>query len=777
MDRKRISLTGVSPLEMFQSGMNAINALHGSSTSLGTNKASELRKDPPKIVSLDNMKVAGSNASILLTRYPIVQLATASSTSTTTSILSTRTAASLNENMTALIPTQNSTSGLVINPSNTDVIVSSVVSGLKRRQKNPPKGRGKDIVKPEKKSKIRKALPNAAIHKASELQLHKIVNNQQKAFLVNHVTGQQAATTGIPSLRSITSVPENATQEQLLAAQALLSAQAAKTTIVPQKQVTVETAMLNQQAQKVISESLGNAKLERTNATMSTNINTIIISPPPNRTVSSANHLTEALFNQLNVKPNDVNLKSIPGGSPTSALAAAASARLVADTGGAPGSLSISISSGAEKSGDTPNISSPAIASTMNHFITSKTTQDSRGTKEQPKLSPVLVLSSPNKTSMVNKPIHSSLTTQQNAIKSSMQNNGGQMLQFYLVSQNSIQGTTAPGKVNSPILRAYTVPSQTNPNSKLLVMNKGNASQALQTLALQQTSKNQKLVNSHSKNNALQIQNVLPMQVIPSKLSPSKNTNLTQIQYVKTISTTSVHLQPRPGNPLNSQPRGFPLVQYITTAPYVMPTISSSMRKSVPLLTSNNFVRIAPGPSTTDAAVSAKLLKEQKQEEEELLRKLQEQLFSTSKKTPAAGEMIVISSNLSNVTTSHGASSTGESIDTQAALTSVIQMPTNSNTNTSPVEKSETQSSPSADSDKCLNTTAESRTEISTNCTTFQPSLTSTSTISTFVKVFKHQSTVSLSSPASIKTGVVMSSRKSTEMIQGLFGLILLILF
>ena len=201
------------------------------------------------------------------------------------------------------------------------------------------------------------------------------------------------------------------------------------------------------------------------------------------------------------------------------------------------------------------------------------------------------------------------------------------------------------------------------------------------------------------------------------------------------------------------------------------------MRKSVPLLTSNNFVRIAPGPSTTDAAVSAKLLKEQKQEEEELLRKLQEQLFSTSKKTPAAGEMIVISSNLSNVTTSHGASSTGESIDTQAALTSVIQMPTNSNTNTSPVEKSETQSSPSADSDKCLNTTAESRTEISTNCTTFQPSLTSTSTISTFVKVFKHQSTVSLSSPASIKTGVVMSSRKSTEMIQGLFGLILLILF
>ena len=764
---------------MFQSGMNAINALHGSSTSLGTNKANELRKDPPKIVSLDNMKLAGNNASILLTRYPIVQLATASSTSTTTSIpTSTRTAVSLNENVTALIPTQNSTSGLVINPSNTDAIVSSVVSGLKRRQKKIPKGRGKDTVKPEKKSKIRKALPNAAIHKASELQLHKIVNSQQKAFLVNHVTGQQAATTGIPSLRSITSVPENATQEQLLAAQALLSAQAAKTTIVPQKQVTVETAMLNQQAQKVISESLGNAKIERTNATISTNINTIIISPPPNRTVSSANHLTEALFNQLNVKPNEGNLKSIPGGSPTSVLTAAASARLVADTVGAPGSLSISISSGAEKSVDTPNISSPTIASTMNHFITSKTTQDSRATKAQPKLSPVLVLSSPNKTSMVNKPIHSSLTTQQNVIKSSMQNNGGQMLQFYLVSQNSMQGTTAPGKVNSPILRAYTVPSQTNPNSKLLVMNKGNASQALQTLALQQTSKNQKLVNSHSKNNALQIQNVLPMQMIPSKLSPSKNTNLTQIQYVKTINTTSVHLHPRPGNPLSSQPRGFPLVQYITTAPYVIPTVSSSVRKSVPLLTSNNFVRIAPGPSTTDAAVSVKLAKEQKQEEEELLRKLQEQLFSTSKKTPATGEMIVVSSNLSNANSSHGASSTGESTDTQAALTSVIQMPTNSNTNTSPVEKSKTQSSPSEHSGKCVNTTAESRTRTeSTNCTNFQPSLTSTSTVSTFVNVFKHQSTASLSSPASVKTGVVMSSRKSTEMIQGVFEFILLILF
>ena len=135
MDRKRISLTGVSPLEMFQSGMNAINALHGSSTSLGTNKANELRKDPPKIVSLDNMKLAGSNASILLTRYPIVQLATANSTLTTTSIpTSARAAVSLNENVTALIPTQNSTSGLVINPSNTDAIVSSVVSGLKRRQ-------------------------------------------------------------------------------------------------------------------------------------------------------------------------------------------------------------------------------------------------------------------------------------------------------------------------------------------------------------------------------------------------------------------------------------------------------------------------------------------------------------------------------------------------------------------------------------------------------------------------------------------------------------------
>ena len=776
MDRKRISLTGVSPLEMFQSGMNAINALHGSSTSLGTNKANELRKDPPKIVSLDNMKLAGSNASILLTRYPIVQLATANSTLTTTSIpTSARAAVSLNENVTALIPTQNSTSGLVINPSNTDAIVSSVVSGLKRRQKKSPKGRGKDIVKSEKKSKIKKALPNAAIHKASELQLHKIVNSQQKAFLVNHVTGQQAATTGIPSLRSITSVPENATQEQLLAAQALLSAQAAKTTIAPQKQVTVETAMLNQQAQKVISESLGNAKIERTNATISTNINTIIISPPPNRTVSSANHLTEALFNQLNVKPNEVNLKSIPGGSPTSVLTAAASARLVADTGVAPGSLSISISSGAEKSGGTANISSPTIASTMNHFISSKATQDSRGTKAQPKLSPVLVLSSPNKTSMVNKPIHSSLTTQQNAIKSSMQNNGGQMLQFYLVSQNSMQGTTAPGKVNSPILRAYTGPSQTNPNSKLLVMNKGNASQALQTLALQQSSKNQKLINSHSKNNALQIQNVLPMQMIPSKLSPSKNTNLTQIQYVKTINTTSVHLHPRPGNPLNSQPRGFPLVQYITTAPYVMPTVSSPVRKSVPVLTSNNFVRIAPGPSTTDTAASVKLAKEQKQEEEEL-RKLQEQLFSTCKKIPATGEMIVVSSNLSNVITSHSASSTGESSDTQAALTSVIQMSTNSNTNTSPVEKRETQSSPCEHSGKCVNATAESRTE-STNCTNFQPSLTSTSTISTFAKVFKHQTTASLSSPASVKTGVVMSSRKSTETIQGSFGVILLILF
>lgn len=616
-DRKRISLTGVSPLEVFQSGMNAINHLSASpliKNNLQPNKVivpntvqSVASSFNSNLISIPNHEAA--NLSVFTSNVSVNTTSNITGNKLFTVVPASPQLLSTNAYLGASVPMNKiitvshpkTSSSSEINASS---LFTTVMSGIKKqRQKKTglAKGRGKGNVVDDKKKKIiRKALPNAEIQKASDLQLHHIVNtHQSKTFLVDQKGSIQIS--NIPSLRSITSVPKASlrnnlvTNEQIIAAQNLLAAQTSRTTLDLQNIYETLQVAVQQQTSAVRTQSPMNTTSLAKNETLKSLLSRSDL--PPNRTVSTTDHLNDAIMNQLSGKVNEMYHTSLPNAILSST-----------ESSSIPSLNQMQMYSMAKLNPTTVNTSSSTIT---NHVIKKNET-------------------------ILNKPITQTSYRQSSVsptVSTATTNPGNQMVFLHFVSQ----GDNA-SKINTPLVRTYSVGAQpstlsSQQQSKYLVMDNTNtASQTLQTLALQQNQTIQQKLSPTENKAALQYQNIVTLQNLQSQNCASSRMNKTSscFQYVQTV------------NPNNA----VPVVHYLQqTSPYLYSTATDQMTTGS---TGKNLVRIAPGPISSEANASTLLFKQQlEKSKEDELRKLQEELFRKPKK-------LTISTESSNTSSKSG---------------------------------------------------------------------------------------------------------------------------
>ena len=231
------------------------------------------------------------------------------------------------------------------------------------------------------------------------------------------------------------------------------------------------------------------------------------------------------------------------------------------------------------------------------------------------------------------------------------------MLLLQFVTQSNSTGKVTNTNVNNPIVRAYPVSHpqafvHTQGQSKFLVMGKGNASQALQTLALQKNQSSASTLSQHDVNKrTLQIQGLIPMQTHPSQVSPrGVHTHALPLQYVAAVNRPGFPIT-QPGITISQSLDGatYPLMQYIpptSHVSYVYPATNTAVFRPAVSNVTSNFVRIAPAVQPPNMTVLA-LEQQKKKKEQEMLESMQKQLFGNSKDTSSGVTLVssLISSN------------------------------------------------------------------------------------------------------------------------------------
>lgn len=619
-DRKKILLTGASPLEMFQTGMDVINALSVTpfkaagvtekkeeATSAFSNlkvRSKSLGSPPPSLSKFRTNSVPGCDTQASIGNLNPSNTDVSSTTGKVLENSSLSKAPTVNKSVVTSSISKPSFSPL-IKPNLIDMPFPKSLMGDKKRPRKPSsrgRGRGSTIRTPEemtysKKKTLKKVLPDAAVKKASELQLNGYMQHTGYFPAQKSMPGADA----IPSLQTIQSTPVYVSNQQVMTSQAMLST--AGKTPAELKEIYLQAALINQQLQA--ASAYGKVTLvSPTGSTLAVDARNAVQIPmvnptaPPNRTISSVNQLPEALRNQL----NSINSQSLQLSQPSHAIVTSSHLQQ-------------------EQSSALSQQQCNALLKTV--LTTRKTSSESTAETSMP---PLAVTGATSQ--QVNKPLPElSLSTtlvSSNCSQSQTPASGQQMVLVQFLTQNASNSETTTAKVNTPIVRTYSVPHpqayvHTEAQNKILLMGKGNASQALKTLAMQKTpSTQQNPVQIDDGKRTLQIQGLIPMNAHPSQAVAVAPTM--PVQYVTAVN--------RSGYPIAKQQleNPYPMIQYPTQPmSYMYPANAGMLRPSSSDKT-GNFVRIAPAVPPPGTAKVQLFEQEKKKKEQELLESMQEQL-------------------------------------------------------------------------------------------------------------------------------------------------------
>ena len=336
-ERKKMLLTGASPLDIFQTGMDVINASSAAPFKNIFKPLNHVTQDKISSVTSESSAAQISATLKASTKKLFGGLPAATVPSNANSVVieiprNVMTPNSVTPAMNINHSLPNHCHALPVKSIATVKTVdmpfpASLMGNKKRMKKQSSRGRGrgqfmnapedlKSVHSAARKKSIKKVLPHAAIKKASELQLNDFMH--QNAYILNQKRSNPSDI--IPSLRSIQTVSSLSSNSQLLNSQALLTS-GVKTTmelrdIYKSLQVAAVTQQLqesNSAAYKVVS-SVDSSIVES-----SINSAPVISSAPPNRTISPSNQLPQALRNQLNNNSTSSVLQlTLPGSVATS---------------------------------------------------------------------------------------------------------------------------------------------------------------------------------------------------------------------------------------------------------------------------------------------------------------------------------------------------------------------------------------------------------------------------------------------------------------------------